>query len=293
MGVDIIIQEDHFSTKYTNHYDLFIITGMDRFSFLIADKQSNLLVLKSITLQLTTPGKKTDASPPPDDLLQQAIKTVYLNDDELKLPYRSVKISLINKEHTFVPDRLFDASNPAAYLETMVKDHTAKNIHIDQLPSLQTRQIYQIDQGIESCLQQYFSEATFYHILSPMVLGLQQMASHHKDKNVYLHVRSNLAHIFLFEDQNFLFANSFSFKTENDFIYFVLLVYEQFKLDVAQVPIYYSGFILEDSRLYHQLYRYIRYLNPMPRPLLYKYGQQINEVPSHFFFDLYSLKLCE
>jgi len=281
LGVDISIQEDHFSLKYSNNYDLFIITGMDRFSFLIGDNQSNLLVLKSYVLDRS------------DNDTATAIKEVYIQEELLKLPYRSVKIGLINAEHTFIPDRLFNAEDPGIYLKAMVRNKGATNIHIDRLTTLDSRQIYQVDSDLEFCLQQYFPTGRLFHVLSPLVLGLKQISSHQNGKKVYVHVRNNQAHIFLFEDHNFLFANSFSFQTDKDFIYFTMLVYDQFNLDASKVPLYYSGFILKNSQLYHQLYRYIRFLNPVPRPVFFKYGEKSKTIQEHFFFDLYSLKLCE
>ena len=83
MGVDFSIQEEQFSVKNTNNYDLFIITGMDRFSFLVGDNQSNLLALKSYVLDANND-------------LTDAIKEVCLTEEMLKLPYRSVKIGLVN-----------------------------------------------------------------------------------------------------------------------------------------------------------------------------------------------------
>lgn len=281
MGIDISIQEDLFSLKNTINYDLFIITGMDRFSFLIGDNQSNLLVIKSIVF--------SDS----DEDLQDSIKNIYLREELLKLPYRSIKIGLINGEHTFIPDRLFTSENPGLYLQSTVDSKNKGNIHIDRLIPLESRQIYQIDQDLEFCLQQYFPAGQLFHVLSPLVLGLKQISSHQNGRRVYVHIRNQMAHIFLFEDDNFLFANSFAFQTDKDFIYFTMLVYDQFKLDSSTVPLYYSGFILEKSQLYHQLYRYIRYLNPVPRPVFFKYGKQSAAINKHFFFDLFSLKLCE
>lgn len=254
---------------------------MDRFSFLISDNQSNLLVLKSYNFSEN------------DEELTAVLKEAYLQEEFLKLPYRSVKIALINDKHTFIPDRLFNAEDPAAYLDTMVSNKGNSNIHIDQLPSLESRQIYKVDKDLEFSLQQYFPTARLFHILTPLVLGLKQISTHQAGKKLYVHVRNQHAHIFLFEDNNFLFANSFTFQTDKDFIYFTMLVYDQFKLDASAVPLYYSGFILENAQLYHQLYRYIRFLNPVPRPLFFKYGKKSSTIKDHFFFDLYSLKLCE
>jgi Protein of unknown function (DUF3822) len=263
------------------HYDLFIIIGMDRFSFLIADGQSNVLVLKSHVFD------------PKTENIIESIRAVYISEEQLKAPYRSVKIGLINNENTFIPDHLFNQNDAEAYLATMIDSRADKNIHTDHLRPLHSYQIYKVDNDLELCLQQYFPESRIFHVMSPLVLGLKQIASHQSGKKVYVYVRSRVAHIFLFEDHNFLFANSFHFQTDKDFIYFTLLIYNQFQLDTSTVPLYYAGFILENSQIYHQLYRYIRFLHPVPRPVFFKYGKKSQQVYDHFFFDLYSLKLCE
>ena len=288
MGVDINIQESYFSIKDTAALDLFILIGINRFSLLVHDQQARVLALKSFALD----SKHSE--------LPEAIKNLCLQEELLKLPYLSTKIAITNRWHTFVPDRLFDAQHLIEYLKPMTADpatlpteNAKAYIKTDRLTTLQSRNVYLIDPDLAFCLEQYFPKAQHYHILSPLVLGLQQIASHQKGKKVFVHVRNGMAHAFLFEDGNFLFANSFLYQTDTDFIYYVMLVYDQFQLDAGTVPLYYSGFILEEAKLYHQLYRYIRYLHPMPKPLYFKYGEQCKAITDHFFFDLFSLKLCE
>ena len=72
-----------------------------------------------------------------------------------------------------------------------------------------------------------------------------------------------------------------------------MLLYDQFKLNPETDPIHIAGQIVEDSEIYHLLYRYVRHLNLVSGPSYYRFSQLFDTLPQHFYFDLYSLKLCE
>ncbi len=283
MGVDTTVIEDSFSKKYTANYDLSILAGMDRFSFAISDRQSNLLVLKSYAF-FESQAKLND--------LSAKIREVHMNDELLKLPYNEIRFAVVNTENTFVPERLYEKGKSDVYIDNMVERSITDKVFVDDLDSLEAKNIFKIDLDVEDNILSFFPSAKIHHILTPLVLGLKNVAEHHPQRKVYVHVRNKLAHIFLFDEELMLFANTFEFQTDKDFIYYVMLVYDQFQLKPEVVPLYFSGFILEDSQLYHQLYRYIRFLNHLQRPVFYNYGRKINQVNEHFFFDLFSFKLC-
>lgn len=282
MGVDTTVIEDSFSKKYTANYDLSILAGMDRFSFAISDQQSNLVALKSYAFYESESNKN----------LVTKLREVHQQDELLKLPYNAIKIAIVNSDNTFVPNRLYDENSQQVYLENMVEQSNSSKIHVDNLDSVQAKNIFLIEKELETQIQAFFPNASIHHAISPLILGLKHVAGHHADRKVYVHVRNQLAHIILFEEEDMLFANTFKFQSEKDFIYFVMLVYDQFQLKPEIVPLYFSGFILEDSQIYHQLYRYIRYLNHLQRPVFYNYGRKLNNINEHFFYDLFSFKLC-
>jgi len=50
---------------------------------------------------------------------------------------------------------------------------------------------------------------------------------------------------------------------------------------------------VEDSEIYHLLYRYIRHLKIIELPQSIQFGEAVTKQNPHFFFDLFSLHLCE
>ena len=98
--------------------------------------------------------------------------------------------------------------------------------------------------------------------------------------------------IALLEGKNLIFSNSYSYQTSQDFIYHVLLVYNQFNLEPNDIPIHVSGQVIKDSEIFRMLYRYIRRTEIIAAPPTFVFGKKYEKIPDHFYFDLYSLKLC-
>jgi hypothetical protein len=70
-------------------------------------------------------------------------------------------------------------------------------------------------------------------------------------------------------------------------------VYEQFKLNPESIPLSISGNMTEDSDIFKYIYRYIRLVSFISAPSYFRLGQEFTGVPQHFYFDLFSIKLCE
>jgi hypothetical protein len=75
---------------------------------------------------------------------------------------------------------------------------------------------------------------------------------------VYACVSNRDLHILVYENENPIFINSYGFTTKEDFIYFVLLVYEYKKLNTEETPLILLGDISYNSLLYGIAYQYIK-----------------------------------
>ncbi len=96
------------------------------------------------------------------------------------------------------------------------------------------------------------------------------------------------------ENSKLLFHNIFSFKASPDCLYYVLLVYKQLDLSPQKTPLYIVGELVADSEIHKLLHKYIKTIHFVNRPNFYLFGEKMQEsCPKNFFFDLYSLKLCE
>jgi len=138
----------------------------------------------------------------------------------------------------------------------------------------------------------YFPGATHLHIVSPLIMQSYQHAQHHDEPQVFIHVGNGIMGIVLFKNSKLQLVNTFQYKSELDFMYYTLLVYEQFELDPETVPVLISGRAKKKTSTYEQLSKYVRNIQFIQAPSYYHYSSEFQNVDFHFYRDLLSMKLC-
>ena len=102
---------------------------------------------------------------------------------------------------------------------------------------------------------------------------------------IFLNIKQRQVHIVVFEGADFVFSNIFAFESANDFVYYILLVYDQFKLKPEIDPVYISGQVVKESEIYKLLYRYVRNIH-MLQPLKgEKLENNLNNALAADFFE--------
>ena len=281
LSVDIV--DDSFSKKSSSAYKLSILLGVDRLSYLVYDNNLKPLVLKSYQL-----GQKVGTK----SILEIELKKIFSEDKKLKLDYGAANLAIVNTKSTLIPDSLYEETEKSAYLDKMLDFQKSDNVKVDHLSSIEANNIFAINKGLLYQLVGYFPNIHVHHVFTPLLLGYQKIAAKLDKKKVFVNVSGGLVQVVHFDGENLVFNNSFEFKSSKDFIYYVLLVLNQFKLKPEEVHLSISGHVMEDSEVYHLLYRYVRHLDMVNVPSHFKAGKKFAAVPHHFYFDLYSLQLC-
>ena len=282
--VNFEIIENNFVKKYADTYDLSILIGMDRFSFLVSDPQQNILLLRSYPFPPQNKGLGE---------LSNSLKDIYINDVHLKQSYRSVSVGILNQKNTLIPSDLFVTDQKEVYLKNIVSNLEGNTIYFDLLKPLGIVNVYAIDTKFVNQLYGYFPNMHIHHAAGSLILGHRKIAENRTGRQICLNVRQGLLQISLFDNKELLFYNSFIYESSQDFIYYVMLVFDQFKLKPEGNTVHISGQIVPDSEVYHLLFRYVRHLEMMPVPDYYKLGAKGKEIQDYQYFDLFSLKLCE
>ena len=278
ISLDLI--EDKFIRKNANLYDLSALIGADRFSFLVLDKDQNVIVLRSYNLDQSADSKSF-------------IRKTYLQDEILKLNFASSKVAVNSAKHTLIPSAFYDDNEKATYLESMVELLPEDAIGVDHLNIIDAKTVYAFDKEIKEMIQESFENMSLFHGSTAFILGTSKLATKHDGFNMYINVLNRKLNIVLFEGNQFLFNNTFAFQNVRDFVYYVMLVLDQFKVDPEQVPTYLSGQIMRESEVFKLLYRYIKHVDFLDAPEDLKFRSKYEAINAYKFFDLFSLRLCE
>ncbi len=274
------IVEDTFIKKNTSIYELSILIGMDSFDYMVLDSQQKVLALRSYSLD---PRLGPSAS---------QLKTIAQEDKLLQPAYRNARAGFVSRESTLVPRRLFNEKEKRAYLEQSAQLESGVNVLADALPALDIYNIYALSPETEDFARASFPGARLFHLGTALLEGLRQHAARDQGHKVYAHIQEGLLYLLVFNSGELLYFNTFSYKSAKDFIYYLLLAFQQFGLKAKDVPAFFSGQLVEDSEIYREAQRYLGDIHFMKAPAFFKLGPKLSKEPQHLYFGLLSLGLC-
>ena len=270
------IFKSSFSKKNAAQYKLSILFGVDSLSYSVCSPSKELLVLKKINF-----GEKLSLFS-----LSKHLEDIFQQEENLSLPFQSVSIQWIAPHFTIIPNNLYSAEDIKQYLIPLrepIKE--AEKYASDKLVSINSHLIYSIPAEIKQLLNNQFSRNyQLKHSFSSLIDEFSRQAG--SGKEVFLNVRDYSLQAFFFDNKELIFVNQFTFQSEKDFLYYILLVYDQFKLNQTEVPLKIAGSLSTNSTIYNQLYRYVQHISFIDLPIIFQTDLDLKEHPQHLFFDV-------
>ena len=276
------IVEYSFSPKLSTLYNLNVLLGADSVYYTVSDAENRILVLKSF-----------HADTKKNVNLTGLLKDVFFEDPILNSVYRSVKVGFSSQHQTLVPRKFYLEAEKPLYLKNLTEEDSRNLVEADTIDALDMVNVYAAEKNLIGLIQAIFPKSKYFHNTTSLLQGYERTAKNTDAPQVFANIRDNCVQIFFFTQHKPVFTNVFPFKTSQDIVYYILLVYEQFKLNPEETPLVLSGSITQDSDIFKYIYRYIRHVNFVTIPAALHLGQQFTGVPHHFYFDLFSLKDCE
>ncbi len=160
--------------------------------------------------------------------------------------------------YTVVPSPLFDANKASEYLKFNTKILSNDFVSYDELEDFNHTVVYLPFVNANNLLFDRFGSFSYFHSISLLLKHFLTAEKFSNKTKVYLYVHNGFFDCIVIKRGALQLCNSYSFKTPEDFIYFVLFCFEQLKLNPDDVDTRLCGAIKEESDLYSMLYTYIR-----------------------------------
>jgi len=234
------------NTKETR---LSIQFNLDGFSFCISNNTSNETVYFS-------EYEFDEKQGTPESLLKQ-IEAIFKTDIQLQKDFSSVLVIHQNDLFTLVPNAYFSEDKLLEYLDFNIKTIATDFITFDNIESMNAKNVYVPYVNINNYLFQNFGEFEYKHHLTILIEKLISLPAS-KERKVYINVSKENFDIVILQNKKIEFSNSFSFETKEDFMYYILFTFEQLKIDVEEVKIYFTGAIDIETEIYKITYQYVR-----------------------------------
>lgn len=266
-------------------YKLSIQLSLDGFSFCIFDENTNkFLSIESITIE----------NPNRVDIFCSLIKQFFSAHSWLNLKFKSTNIIYETQKSTLIPSPLFDEAEKNTYSDfnfTPEEDHC---VYYDKMISLDAFNLYTVPVQLKNTLNELFQD---HKLLSHSGSLIESLLILYKNlpvqKRVFVNVRNSYLDIVITEGKKLLYFNSFTYKTKEDFIYYVIFVLEQLDLNPEEIELLFSGFINKNAELFGIVYKYVRNIQFPKLTNSFRYSYIFNDIPSHYYFNLLNITLCE
>lgn len=280
-----IVKTDNNYSDFNKNYSLSIQLSLDGFSFSFLNTDSNkYLAFESYTIKGIEDYE--ELAKELGDLLDQL--------DVIKRRFNRINILFEGSKSSLVPQALFDENALRDYFKFSHKLNYDEDVRFDKLSNLQAYNVYALPKPILELIKARFINYNIQHSLSSLIEALLiKFKNQEISDRVYVNVRPSYIDILFIQNSKLLFSNSFKYKTSEDLAYFLLNALEQLQLNPETIDLYLMGEIDKSSQHYELLYKYIRNIEFMERNDFFIYSYALDELPSHYFYNLLNANTCE
>jgi hypothetical protein len=195
----------------------------------------------------------------PENLLKP-IEEIFENNILLQQEFGQVFVTHSNELATIVPEEFFDENNLSEYLKHHIKVLKTDFITFDHLKNNSAVTVFIPFVNINNFILSQFGSFEFNHTSSILIDNLSKLNRTLNEEQLFIHVNEVNFEVLCFKNGELLFYNNFSFQTAEDFIYYILFVIEQLKLNPETIKTTLLGAIEKESKLFKIAYQYIREL---------------------------------
>ena len=278
------IADDKFIRKPSASHELSILVGMDSFAYMVTDTNQAVLTVKDCSYDSTVLNSAD---------LEKQIQLILDQDKFLKSSHPNIRLGFLNAKSALVPTRLYNENEQKTYLRQLTDIDENYRVLVDDLEQFSAKNVYAVYKSFHNFSMKNFPGVKTFHVNTALLMGFRYLATQKEGHNLYIHVRSGEVFVYLFEGNDLKFSNSFNYESSRDFIYYILMIFDQFDLNPKDIPVFLSGQLLQDSEVFRLLYRYVKNTSFVEPPAYFRYSSNWGNYPKYFYFDLFSLTFCK
>ncbi len=238
----------------SNIKELSIQIHLNGLSFCILNRTSNTIeFLKTIDFK----QKLT-----PFDALNR-LKTELSSNTVFSEDFDAVLVIHQNELATLVPKALYNENHKADYLKFNSKILRTDFITQDDISVNDSVNVYVPYVNINNYIFETFGEFVYKHSSSILIDTILQLGETSDTPELYININNSTIELLVVDKTQLLLFNVFEYNSKEDFIYYVLFVFEQLKLDVETTLVKLSGYVDKDDEIYNILYTYVRHIDFM------------------------------
>ena len=220
-----------------------------------------------------------------------------LDDHEFLIAgfWKDVKLCLKSHKFTLVPANMFVQENAADYLALNSEIKTSfEEVNYYKQISVDTINIFAAETKLCRWVESIYKKKKVHiiHQGSALIEGILKHADHIEEKGMYCYVDRGILHIIVTENDKLLYYNQFAARKKQDYLKYILLVFNELKMDNKKHQVFLWGFIKPSSEEMSLLKKYIRNISFGSKPSFLKFRYVFDEIEDHQYFDVMGGYLC-
>lgn len=274
--------DEKFNINATAVYDISVQLGLNGYAYCIFDTANN----KHVALKHQPFENTIDSSQ-----LHNTLQEYFKKDAFLNRKYNALYVAFQSRKQTLVPQTFFDPKYLKSYLDFNFAVDEYEEVHFDKLPQIQAYNTYSIPSAVTNTLTSRFTNKISYsHHTSPFLWKAFKDAENGSNVSVLVH--RNFFDMSLITDGKLIFSNSFPFRDDHDFVYYLLYAIKQLKLKQQAVNLSISGNISSKGSKITMLKRYLRNIKTTDGNPEWFVGKIFDSIEVHRFMNLLSIREC-
>ena len=272
--------DETFDLNLTNTYHLSIQASLDGFLFSILDpSRGKFLGLKQYAYQNLQSENE----------LCSQIQKVLKEDPLLQHAYSGVACIYPDTRSTLLPAALFDRTHLKTYFEFNHPLKDLDELHFNYLKRVDAYLIFPMFHEIANLYLSSWVNASFFH---PVTMLSEEALGRSGGPSVNIQFFGRHFDILVSEGQALKLHNSFTYRSEEDLLYFILFVFDKLGLDQEGTPVFLSGSIDKFSGQPSFLRRYFKKLSFQPAPSGFQYPPAFDRIQEHIYLNVFKVYHC-
>jgi len=201
------------------HYSLSIRFTSDGFSLLISDENQFQISTKNVSFDLFSKSEEDFL-----DLLDKEL--------ELNINYQAIRIIFETDLYSVIPKPLFNTETAKELLNLQHHNINPTDIILhNELLAWDAVLVFAIPVAVNSVMSKILPEIKIEHHIYSFITDSVALQN---DPNMHVWVRQNIMDVVILDKGNLRLIKSFNFTTTEDFVYYIMSLFELLPLDTEQ-----------------------------------------------------------
>ncbi|TAJ15705.1 DUF3822 family protein [Marinilabiliaceae bacterium JC017] len=278
----LFVVDDTFDKNITSSYFLSIQISLDGLSFCILDPvRNNYILFKHL------PFKQKDVN-------WSKTQELLLTEEILSYSYKKTFVVFNTTRATIIPGALYHKDKITDVINfTHAGNQEATQVISNKIRMLDAWNVFAIPEFLYHLLKNQFQDISLYQQFTPMIESNLIMASSDKGEYVLqVNIQEGFFDIVVLHKHHLQLCNSFRYTNDTDFVYYVLLAFEQLKLTQDQTDVFISGIESRQNPYFLLLKKYLRKTKLITPSRHFDYSNAYKNISKEKYYNLLNISSC-